>query len=255
MANGSNLANIKSRISKGNGIIAQIQKYLDTVSFGAHYFKIALLLRDSLLLSGILTNSDIWYGITETEILDLENLDLIFLRSLFEVPQTVPTVALYLETGSYSIRTILKVKRIIYLHYLLNLDESEMLSKFFFAQWENPSNLDWTLEVKNNLIEFGMKTNLDEIRKMSADRFKNLVKKHAKNFEFKRFLAIKEAKAKSKMKNLVYSELKIQDYLLLKEMNTSQAKALFKFRVRMAQFCQNYRGTGCGYLPLLQGPC
>ena len=37
------------------------------------------------------------------------------------------------------------------------------------------------------------------------------------------------------MKSLFYQELKLQDYLLLKNMNTSPARALFKFRVGMAQ--------------------
>ena len=44
------------------------------------------------------------------------------------------------------------------------------------------------------------------------------------------------------MKNLTYTELKIQDYLLLKKMNTSEAKSLFKFRLRMAPFGENFRG-------------
>ena len=52
-ADGGNTANIKARISKGNGILSKIRKYLETVSFGAHYFMIALLLRQSLLLNGI----------------------------------------------------------------------------------------------------------------------------------------------------------------------------------------------------------
>ena len=239
-ATGSNTENIKSRILRGKGVLAQIRKYLDTVSFGSHYFKIALLLRESLFLSSILTNSESWYGLTQSQITDLENLDQIFFRSLFEVPHTVPSVALYLETGSLSIGTILKMKRINYLHYLVNLDNSEMLSKFFFAQWENPVTSDWTLEAKKNLIELGISTDIKVLKKISKNVFKNLVKKQAKSYEFKRLLEIKETK--SKMKKLFYPQFKIQEYLLLKKMNTSQARALFKFRVRMAPFGQNFRG-------------
>ena len=130
-SDGTNTATIKARVSKGNGILSQIRDYLETVSFGKHYFKTALLLRESLLLNGILTNCSSWYGLTET---DLESLDLAFFRNIFEVPHTVPSVSLFLETGSYSIRTIIKVRRIIYLHYLVKLEQSEMLSEFFFAQ-------------------------------------------------------------------------------------------------------------------------
>ena len=55
-SDGTNTLNIKKRISKGNGILAQLKGILDTVSFGVHYFKIALLLRESILLNGVLTN-------------------------------------------------------------------------------------------------------------------------------------------------------------------------------------------------------
>ena len=213
---------------------------MTTVSFGAHFFKIALLLRESLLLNGILTNSECWYGITDAEIQKLESLDITFFRNLFEVPNTVPTVGLYLETGSMSIQTIIKVRRVLFLHYLVNLKSSEMLSNFFWAQWEKPAKLDWTLDVKKNLEEFGILKSLENIKSMSKYSFKKLVMKKAKEFEFDRLLKIKVSK--SKMKNLSYTCLEIQDYLLLKDMNTSQAKALFKFRLRMAPFGENFRG-------------
>ena len=93
-SDGTNSENVKKRISKGNGILAQIKNILETVSFGKHYFKIALLLRESLLLNGILTNSEVWYGLKKSEIADLEKLDIMFFRTLFQVPKTVPTVSL-----------------------------------------------------------------------------------------------------------------------------------------------------------------
>ena len=172
-ADGSNTANIQARVAKGNGIMSNIRKYLETVSFGAHYFKIALLLRESLLLNGILTNSESWYGLSDAEIKKLESVDLTFFRNLFEVPHTVPSVSLYLETGSMTIGTIIKVRRVIFLHYLLKLDQSEMLSKFFWAQWENPKKLDWTLEVMKNLQEIEVTTDLEEIMTMSKILLKN----------------------------------------------------------------------------------
>ena len=40
-SDGKNTKNIKNRISKGLGIIAQIMNILDEVNFGPHYFEIA----------------------------------------------------------------------------------------------------------------------------------------------------------------------------------------------------------------------
>ena len=107
-----------------------------------------------------------------THLKKLESVDLTFFRNLFDVPNTtVPSVSLYLETGSISIGTIIKVRRVIFLQYLLKLDSSEMLSKFFWAQWENPIKFDWTLEVRKNLKEFGVTNNIEEIKIMSKYSF------------------------------------------------------------------------------------
>ena len=72
-SDGKNLKNIDKRISKGLGIISQIINLLEVVSFGHYYIEIALLLRESMFLNGILHNAKAWYGITE--IADLGDLD------------------------------------------------------------------------------------------------------------------------------------------------------------------------------------
>ena len=48
--------------------------------------------------------------------------------------------------------------------------------------------------------------------------------------------------SKSKLNDLNYTELKMQEYLTLKTMNVTEAKSMFKFRVRMAPFGENYKG-------------
>ena len=65
---GKNKKNIEKRISKGLGIITQITNLLECISFGQHYMEIALLLRESMFLNGILNNVDVWYGMTKAEI-------------------------------------------------------------------------------------------------------------------------------------------------------------------------------------------
>ena len=66
-ADGKNTMNIKKRISKGIGIISDIMNILERVTFGEYYFKIAMVLRESKFINGILTNTEIWYGLTEAE--------------------------------------------------------------------------------------------------------------------------------------------------------------------------------------------
>ena len=96
------------------------------------------------------------------------------------------------------------------------------------------------MEVRKNLTDFGIPQDLQYLKTKSKLGFKNLVKKKAREFEFKRLLNIKSSK--SKLRSIQYSEFKMQKYLELKTMTASKAKILFKFRVRMAPFGENFRG-------------
>ena len=213
-SDGTNKLNILSRVSKGQGKIAQIMSMVDKISLGKHYFKIALLLRESIFLSSVLTNSEVWYRVTKAELEELESLDRSLLKRIFSVPDSTPTAALYLETGSMSIATTIKARRVNYLHYLVKLPEKEMLSQFFNCQWLEESKFDWTRQVKMDLADFNLPTDLGWIMKKSVFSWKKLVKKRAKDFELRIFLEMKEEKNKSKLKNLNYETLKLQEYLL-----------------------------------------
>ena len=53
---------------------------------------------------------------------------------------------------------------------------------------------------------------------------------------------LNESKEKhSKMDNMEYYELKMQDYLQDENISVKQARILFKYRTRMARFWENYK--------------
>ena len=93
---GKNKKNIEKRISKGLGIITQITNLLECISFGQHYMEIALLLRESMFLNGILNNVDVWYGMTKAEIQEFEDLDLTLLRKILQAPIFTPRESFHL---------------------------------------------------------------------------------------------------------------------------------------------------------------
>ena len=76
---GSNELNIKSRVGKGHGKMTQIMNSLERISLGGHYFKIALLLRESEFLSSILTKPEVWYGLSPHQVEQLEAVDRLLL--------------------------------------------------------------------------------------------------------------------------------------------------------------------------------
>ena len=241
-ADGSNKLNIQRRVKKGNGIVSQLMTLLQKTSLGKHYFRIALLLRDSIFLSSILTNSEVWYGLTASDIEELESLDRTLLRMFYKVPSSTPVAGLYLESGSLRIGTLVKARRINYLHYLLKQPKSDMLAKFFYAQWSHSSKLDWTEQLKVDLFDFDLPRDLETLEKQSVNSFKNLIKKKAKEYEYRCLMRMKTEKSKVKMKNLEYEKLQLQPYL--NELDSNLASCVLRFRLRMAPFSENFKGQG-----------
>ena len=72
---GSNTSNVRSRVSKGMGLVNQIMKMLQTVSFGVKFFEIALSFREAILINGMLGSVESWYGLKEKEIEEFEEMD------------------------------------------------------------------------------------------------------------------------------------------------------------------------------------
>ena len=157
------------------GIIAHIMDILKQVVFGHHYFKVALLLRDAMLVNGVLTNAEVWFGLTQSDIKKLEEVDKIFMRQLFRVPKTCPIESFYLETGKIPLKFVIKTRRITYLHHLLTRDKDEMLYKVFEAQLENPIKNDWITQVEDDLISFGIPIDFDFMKSFERVKFKEYV--------------------------------------------------------------------------------
>ena len=78
---------IKFRRNKSIGIKNQFSVILNSVSFGFYYAEIAFILREALFVNGILTNSEVWYGIKRKHIATLEAADADIMRMIFGAPK------------------------------------------------------------------------------------------------------------------------------------------------------------------------
>ena len=74
-SNGRIENNILARYNKGVGIVNEILGMLKEVSFGFHYFSMAMLFRQYNLVSGMLCSIETLYGLSNTDIEQLEQCD------------------------------------------------------------------------------------------------------------------------------------------------------------------------------------
>ena len=94
---------IKSRGDKSIGKTNQVISILNSVSLGMFYFDIALTLRDSSFLSGILTNSETWYNLKEEHFKVLEVADNDLMRKILNAHSKTACELFWLETGKLPI--------------------------------------------------------------------------------------------------------------------------------------------------------
>ena len=208
-----------------------------------------MLLRESMFVKGILFNAEVLYGLTKSEIAEFEKLDRLLLRRILQVPFSTPQESFYLELGILPLGVVIKKRRLQYLHNLVNRNKEEMLYQVFITQWNNPTKGDWTVTVRENLVEFGFCEEYEFLKTQSKLSFKNTLKKKAKEVALDELL---ERQSKhSKMDNVNYSELAIQKYFLLHGINVQEIRSVFRFRTRMAPYGENFRGNrDCVQCPL-----
>ena len=80
----------------------------------------------------------------------------------------------------------------------------------------------------------------DIIRSKSKNSFKNLVKKKTREYTLNKLKSMQNSH--SKMNNIKYENIKMQNYFSRTDLNKEQKQMIFQFRTRMSNFGENYRG-------------
>ena len=236
--NGKNTMNVKKRVGVGMGTNTSIMIILKETSLGVYYFIIGMILRETILISSMLLSVEVWFDVKKEDIQRLEMVDRTLHRRFLECARSSPVCSLHLELGSCPLRFFIQARRIVFLHYILNLDENELLVKVYRAQKSDPAKNDWCLQVQQDLDEFGIDLSEDDIKATSKDKFKEMVKMKCKQAALQ-YLLDEKSKVHRKMGKINYPELKMQEYLQTNILTTAQKKLLYKLRVRMVNVSNN----------------
>ena len=103
---------------------------------------------------------------------------------------------------------------------------------------ENPSKDDWTEQAAEDLKDLEIEKNFKYFKATSKIKFKEIVKLKAKEHALDRLNG--EKFKHSKMENLVFTSMEIQNYLSSEEITLSQKRNIFLFRTRMADYEENF---------------
>ena len=131
-ADGSHNKNVQARRNKGLGIINNIMQILQSMLFGQFYFEVSLVLRSSILLSSLLT-SEACVNLSDQNIRGLEQTDEILMSQIMGSAANTSYICKYLELGAVSVRFEIMKRKILFIQYILEQEESSMIYKVFFS--------------------------------------------------------------------------------------------------------------------------
>ena len=133
------------------------------------------MLRQSLLLSMLLSNSETWYIETKQHISELEKVDENLMRQKL-LPAKIQREFIYLETGLLPARFVMINRRLNFLHYLLQQDEQSIIYNFLINQLGNPLPNEWIHLIKKDLIDLEIEIEIPEIKEISSEEFQEYCK-------------------------------------------------------------------------------
>ena len=121
----------KEKVNKAVGSVEKIISAIIERPYGRHTYKAALLMRQGLMLGGMLTNSETWINITEADITKLTMPDTQLLRRLLSVSGNPSKVFMYLELGVIPVKFVIMAKRTNMLHYILKEESGSTMRQVY----------------------------------------------------------------------------------------------------------------------------
>ena len=119
-------------------------------------------------------------------------------------------------------------QKMLLLQYILHQDKNSMIYEVLMATLENPVKNDFVSECQRYIQHLGIGMSFEEIRRISKYTFTKLVKQKVADAGFKYLMT--EKNKQSKIMDIKYNNLKIQEYLLDGNRNTELSKLIFKGR-------------------------
>ena len=129
--------------------------------------------------------------------------------------------------------------RCLYLKYILHEDDESLLKKVFNLQLKEKARGDWAFTVLEDLKELKITESLDEIKKMSYEKYKSILKIRIKENALQYLIK----KQRSEGKEIIYQDIQMAEYLQpTSPLTIIQKQAMFAVKNRMIEISENYPG-------------
>ena len=172
-SNGKNEENIKSRKVKTLSNTAHINAIGATDVLRMIETKILLELHDKVTVPGLITNAESW-SLNKGEMDEIEKTEIQAIKHLLDLPIHTPTPAIIFSFGLLYTKYRIEMKRLIYLHKILNKYESHW-TKITLTILDT-LKIGWARTIRQSLTSLDLPTDFQAIRCIPRNQWKKTVK-------------------------------------------------------------------------------
>jgi hypothetical protein len=183
-----------------------------------------------MLISKLVSSSEIWYGLTKDQYRKIEQVDEMFLMRLFEAPKSVPRLSLYDECGKVPVRFIIKSRRMMYYWHIMDLNQDELVYTFFKVQSLRPSK-NWVLQIMQDKKDLNLNIVDKDVKKMSRTTFQKMLQSKINENTAKYLPKIQSKQSKTKHLE-ISNKFETAGYLQSKNLCMKELSTLCKLRSR-----------------------
>ena len=154
--------------------MVRIEALVSETGLGVHSVSVHLLLYQSLFLSCVTFNSQAWSTIKETDIEQLEKMQLKCLKRILQLPRSTTNSFIFLEFGEMPIRYIIDRNQLSFLHHIFHLDNNDPVKLMWEVMKRLVGEKNWWHRVKGLLTKYEI--TLEQVEAMNKSTYKSLVK-------------------------------------------------------------------------------
>ena len=242
---GTNKENIEDRMKKIKSSTREIISYGTSSTMKKLRTRMLIELHETINVPSLLNNSESWL-LGNTDLLELEKIELWALKRLLNLPPKTPTAAVRYETGTLFVEIRIDQRQLIYLHKILLRNEEHWTRHILKVL--NEMDLGWSSEINKKLIKYDLDTDWSKINQYSAGEWKNMVKQAVRKVNHERLLSLcfKDRNVKKTKTKYLISRLEADQYANNEQsssLNLSrlQSKAIIMARSGMLQCATNYK--------------
>ena len=168
-----------------------------------------LLLYKSLFLAVVLYNAQAWSNLNNRDRINLQTIQLKYLKRMFHAPSSTSNCLTFLETGVLPIDYEIHIRQLMFLYHILSLTNDDPVRLCYQEQKKYPAP-SWANEVSALRSKYEIEESDEEIPDITKRQWKRIVKTKVRQYAFENLIKESETQKGSQNK---YTNLNKQSYL------------------------------------------